>query len=42
MTPSRSVSTQCVKNDGLDIKSASVGPGAVGYEQFGSACICMI
>ena len=25
-----------VKNDGLDIKSASAGPGAIVYEQFGS------
>ena len=27
---------QVVKNDGLDIKSASAGPGAIVYEQFGS------
>jgi tricorn protease len=26
---------QVVKNDGLDIKSASAGPGAIVYEQFG-------
>lgn len=26
---------QLVKNDGLDIKSASAGPGAIVYEQFG-------
>jgi tricorn protease len=28
--------TRVVKNDGLDLKSASVGPGAIVYEQFGS------
>lgn len=28
--------TQLVKNDGLDIKSANAGPGAIVYEQFGS------
>jgi tricorn protease len=28
--------TQIVQNDGLDIKSASAGPGAIVYEQFGS------
>jgi len=28
--------TQVVKNDGLDLKSASAGPGAIVYEQFGS------
>jgi tricorn protease len=28
--------TQLVRNDGLDIKSASAGPGAIVYEQFGS------
>jgi len=28
--------TQVVKNDGLDFKSASAGPGAIAYEQFGS------
>src|SRR5208337_3098936 len=28
--------TQVVKNDGLDIKSASAGPEAIVYEQFGS------
>jgi tricorn protease len=28
--------TQVVKNDGLDIKSASAGPDAIAYEQFGS------
>ena len=28
--------TQLVRNDALDIKSASVGPGAIVYEQFGS------
>jgi tricorn protease len=28
--------TQLIKNDGLDIKSASAGPGAIVYEQFGS------
>jgi tricorn protease len=28
--------TQVVKNDGLDIKSACVGPDAIAYEQFGS------
>jgi tricorn protease len=27
---------QVVENDGLDIKSASAGPGAIAYEQFGS------
>lgn len=27
--------TQLLKNDGLDIKSASVGPGAIVYDQFG-------
>ncbi len=27
--------TQLVKNDGLDIKSAQAGPGAIVYEQFG-------
>jgi tricorn protease len=27
---------QVVKNDGLDIKSASAGPGVLAYEQFGS------
>ncbi len=27
---------QVVKNDGLDLKSASAGPGAIVYEQFGS------
>jgi tricorn protease len=34
-TGSKKVS-QVVKNDGLDIKSASAGPGAIVYEQFGS------
>ena len=34
-TKSREVK-QVVKNDGLDIKSASAGPGAIVYEQFGS------
>jgi tricorn protease len=28
--------TQVLKNEGLDIKSASAGPGAIVYEQFGS------
>lgn len=28
--------SQVVRNDGLDIKSASAGPGAIVYEQFGS------
>ncbi|MEW6207177.1 MAG: PDZ domain-containing protein [Acidobacteriota bacterium] len=28
--------TQLLRNDGLDFKSASVGPGAIVYEQFGS------
>lgn len=28
--------TQVVKNDGLDIKSASAGPGGIVYEQFGT------
>lgn len=28
--------TQAVKNDGLDIKAASAGPGAIVYEQFGT------
>lgn len=28
--------TQVIRNDGLDIKSASAGPGAIVYEQFGS------
>ncbi len=27
---------QVFKNDGLDLKAASVGPGAIAYEQFGS------
>ncbi len=27
--------TEAVKNDGLDLKSASAGPGAIVYEQFG-------
>ncbi|MBK8313210.1 MAG: PD40 domain-containing protein [Acidobacteria bacterium] len=27
--------SQLIKNDGLDIKSASAGPGAIVYEQFG-------
>ena len=27
---------QVIKNDGLDIKSASAGPGVIAYEQFGS------
>ena len=27
---------QVLKNDGLDIKSASAGPGVIAYEQFGS------
>jgi tricorn protease len=27
---------QAIRNDGLDIKSASAGPGAIVYEQFGS------
>lgn len=27
--------TQIIRNDGLDIKSASAGPGAIVYEQFG-------
>ncbi|MGH9842952.1 MAG: S41 family peptidase [Blastocatellia bacterium] len=27
--------TQAIKNDGLDIKSAQAGPGAIVYEQFG-------
>ena len=34
-TRSREVK-QLVKNDGLDIKNASAGPGAIVYEQFGS------
>ena len=34
-TQSRKV-THAVKNDGLDFKSASAGPGAIVYEQFGS------
>jgi len=34
-TTSRKVS-QVIGNDGLDIKSASAGPGAIVYEQFGS------
>ncbi len=34
-TNSRQV-TQVVKHDGLDIKSASAGPGAIVYEQFGT------
>jgi tricorn protease len=25
-----------IKNDGFDIKSASAGPGAIAYEQFGT------
>src|SRR5262249_55418617 len=28
--------TQVLKNDGLDFKSASAGPDAIVYEQFGS------
>ncbi len=28
--------TQLIQNDGLDIKSASAGPGGIVYEQFGS------
>ncbi len=28
--------TQALRNDGLDIKSASAGPGVIAYEQFGS------
>ncbi len=28
--------TQLVKNDGLDLKAASAGPGAIVYEQFGT------
>jgi tricorn protease len=28
--------TQAVKNDGFDIKSASAGPGAIVYEEFGN------
>ena len=28
--------TQLIQNNGLDIKSASDGPGAIVYEQFGS------
>jgi len=28
--------SQVVKNEGMDIKSASAGPGAIVYEQFGS------
>ncbi|MFP5260615.1 MAG: PDZ domain-containing protein [Blastocatellia bacterium] len=28
--------TQLIRNEGLDIKSASAGPGAIVYEQFGS------
>jgi tricorn protease len=28
--------TQVLRNDGLDLKSASAGPGAIVYEQFGS------
>jgi tricorn protease len=28
--------TQVLKNDGLDLKSASAGPGAIVYEQFGT------
>jgi len=28
--------TRAINNDGLDLKSASVGPGAIVYEQFGS------
>ena len=27
---------QLIKNDGLDLKSASAGPGAIAYEQFGT------
>ncbi len=34
-TTSRKV-TQLLRNDGLDFKSASAGPGAIVYEQFGS------
>src|SRR5215472_7211726 len=28
--------SQVIKNDGFDIKSASAGPGAIAYEQFGA------
>ncbi len=35
-TPGAKKVTQVVSNDGLDIKSASAGPGAIVYEQFGS------
>ncbi|HWO00064.1 MAG TPA: PDZ domain-containing protein [Blastocatellia bacterium] len=31
--------TQLVRNDGLDMKSASAGPGAIVYEQFGGICM---
>jgi tricorn protease len=34
--PKSKAVTQVVPNDGLDIKSASAGPGAIVYEQFGS------
>ena len=34
-TKSRKV-TRAVENQGLDLKSASAGPGAIAYEQFGS------
>ena len=34
--------TQVVPNDGLDIKSASVGPGAIVYEQFGSLRLLLL
>ena len=36
MTRGRRPSPQVVNNDGLDFKSASAGPGAIVYEQFGS------
>ena len=36
----KEVVTQVVKNDGMDFKSASVGPGDIVYEQFGSIYLC--
>ena len=32
----KEVVTQVLKNDGVDLKSASAGPGAIVYEQFGA------
>ena len=35
-TPATKKTTRLFDNDGLDLKSASAGPGAIVYEQFGS------